>query len=62
VYACASVPATFVAVTVKVGVPTVVGVPLMTPEVALSASPAGSVPALTLNVGAGEPLALITCE
>jgi hypothetical protein len=52
----------FVARTVNVDAAAVVGVPLITPEVALSVSPAGSVPKLTLNVGAGEPLALITCE
>src|SRR6185436_18866703 len=58
--ACVTVPAVLVAVTTPVKVPAVVGVPLSTPEE--SDKPAGSAPEVTLNVGAGAPLAVYVCE
>ncbi len=58
VYALVVEPTLFVALTVKLNVPTVVGVPEMTPVVEFNVSPAGSVPALIVNVGAGLPLAV----
>ena len=48
-------PAEFLACTVKVNVPAVVGVPVSRPEAA-RASPGGSVPATTVTVGAGDPV------
>jgi hypothetical protein len=51
-----------VAVTVKVEVPGVVGVPEITPVVPFSASPAGSVPSVIPNVGDGIPLAVTPNE
>ena len=49
------------AVTVKVNDPLVVGVPEITPVVASSWRPAGSEPVVTVNVGAGVPVAVIAC-
>ena len=50
-----------VAVTVKVDVPAVVGVPEMMPPLVID-NPAGSDPAVTLNVyGAVPPLAVMVC-
>jgi hypothetical protein len=46
------------AVNIPAKVPTVFGVPLMSPLVALSESPVGSADAVTLNVAAGEPFAV----
>ena len=45
------------AVTVKVDVPAVVGVPDRTPVTGLRLNPAGSAPVETRNVGAGDPVA-----
>ena len=55
---CVAVPAEFVAVTIPVNVPAALGVPLSTPEEELRDKPVGSAPDVTLNVGAGEPLAV----
>src|SRR5258706_12613290 len=60
--ACVAEPAELVAVTTPVKVPAAVGVPLSTPEEELSDKPEGSAPDVTLNVGAGEPLAVYVCE
>lgn len=49
------------AVTVKVNDPLVVGVPDITPVVVSSWRPAGSEPVVTVNVGAGVPVAVIAC-
>ena len=46
-----------VAVTVKVNVPVVVGVPEMTPVAELRVRPPGSDPLEIVKVGAGEPVA-----
>ncbi len=46
------------AVTVKVDVPAVVGVPARIPVTALNVRPAGKVPLEIEKVGDGEPLAL----
>jgi hypothetical protein len=54
---CVAVPAVLVAVTVPVKFPFALGVPLMTPAVYI-VSPVGKPPAVTLNVGAGAPLAV----
>jgi hypothetical protein len=55
---CVATGATpLLAVTVPVNVPFVFGVPLMTPA-ALKVNPVGNPPTVTLNVGAGEPLAV----
>jgi hypothetical protein len=51
-----AVPAVFVARTVNVEAPAVVGVPDNNPP-ELNVSPDGSEPDCTANVGAGEPLA-----
>jgi hypothetical protein len=48
--ACVALPVAFVAVTFPANVPTVVGVPLMTPAV-LKVRPAGRAPDVTLKVG-----------
>ena len=50
----------FDADTVKLKVPAAVGVPLSTPA-PLRLSPAGSVPELKANTGAGEPVAVKVC-
>jgi hypothetical protein len=50
-------PAVFRALTVPVKVPVAVGVPVIAPP-ALKLSPVGNAPALTLKVGAGEPIAV----
>ncbi len=47
----------FVAVTVPVNKPPLVGVPEITPAV-LKLRPGGRLPELTLKVGVGEPLAV----
>lgn len=48
----------FNATSVNVDVPAVVGVPEITPDAALSVRPAGSEPAITLQVGVGDPVAV----
>ena len=53
-YALATLPATFVAVTVNVYVAAVLGSPLSTPA-SVSVRFVGSAPAVTANVGAGLP-------
>lgn len=50
------------AVTVKLNVPVAVGVPAKTPPAVSGFMPVGIVPAVTLNVGAGEPVAVKVCE
>ena len=50
-------PAVFVAVTVNVLVAAVVGVPLITPVLALSDNPAGSEPLVMLHVIGAVPVA-----
>src|SRR5258706_15980589 len=60
--ACVAVPAEFVAVTTPVKVPAALGVPFNAPEEELSDNPVGSAPEVTLNVGAGAPLAGYVCE
>lgn len=57
VTACVAVPAELVAVTVKLNVPETVGVPESAPPVA-RLSPAGNVPVVTVNAGAGLPEAV----
>ena len=52
-----ALPAVFSAFTVPVKVPVAVGVPVIAPAL-LKVSPVGNAPALTLKVGAGEPLAV----
>ena len=52
-----ALPAAFVAVTVKVYVPGIVGFPVRSP-LRSSDNPVGSEPDLTPNVGAGKPSAL----
>ncbi len=47
----------FVAVTVPVNAPAVVGLPEITPVV-LKLNPGGRLPAVTLNVGVGVPVAV----
>ena len=54
---CVAVPAVLAAVIVPVKVPVAVGVPVMAPEL-LRLSPVGNPPAVTANVGVGEPLAV----
>ena len=63
-YACEPVaPKPSVAVTVKLDVAAVVGVPAIAPVAALSESPAGKLPAETLNVYEPlPPVALTVCE
>src|SRR5688572_24722001 len=58
---CVALPLLFDAVTTPVNVPPVVGVPVSAPP-ALSVSPGGRAPEVTLNVGAGAPLAVYVCE
>jgi hypothetical protein len=53
-----AVPALLVAVMVPVYAAAVVGVPFSTPVVPFSDNPVGSAPAVTLNVGAGVPVAV----
>jgi len=53
-----ALPAALVAVTVKVDVPVVVGVPESTPVVGSNSRPTGSDPLLTAYVGAGYPAAV----
>jgi hypothetical protein len=55
-------PAAFVAPTVNVNDPVALGVPERTPVDELSDNPVGSDPALTLNVGAGDPDAVKVYE
>ena len=50
-------PALFVAVKVTTALLAALGVPEMTPVLAVKFRPAGSVPLLIASVGAGEPLA-----
>jgi hypothetical protein len=63
-YACEPVaPKPSVAVTVKLDVAAVVGVPVIAPVAALSERPAGKLPAETLNVYEPlPPVALTVCE
>ena len=56
VYPLLSLPALLVAVTVKVEVPAVVGVPVILPS-SLRRNPAGRVPLVTLHVMVGSPVA-----
>lgn len=55
VWVAETVPELFVAATVKLKAPAVVGVPEMTPVVSSRTNPAGSAPALIENVAAGLP-------
>ena len=50
-----ALPTVFNAFTVPVNVPVAVGVPVIAPAL-LKVSPVGNPPALTLKVGAGEPV------
>lgn len=52
----------FDAVTVKLNVPATVGVPASTPPAVSGVKPVGMAPAVTANVGAGEPVATKVCE
>jgi hypothetical protein len=51
-------PAEFVAVTVPLNVPVVLGAPERTPVTPFSETPPGNAPELSEKVGAGEPLAV----
>jgi hypothetical protein len=56
---CVALGATpLLAVSTPLKLPAVVGVPSISPELALSTSPGGSAPLLMLKVGAGNPLAV----
>ncbi len=48
--------------TIPVKVPAALGVPVSAPVELFNESPVGSAPDVTLNVGAGEPLAVYVCE
>jgi hypothetical protein len=54
-------PPAFIAVTVKVEAPAVVGVPLMMPVEDPKDSPAGSAPLVTLHVIGAVPVAASVC-
>jgi hypothetical protein len=56
-----SLPAAFEAVTVKLYVPVVVGVPEITPVVVLRDRPAGNSPSDTLHVMGSVPVAARVC-
>jgi hypothetical protein len=58
---CVEDPITFVAVTLPLKVPAVVGVPLTAPPLA-NDSPGGNPPEVTLKTGTGEPVAAYVCE
>ena len=55
-------PAVFVAVTMNVETPAVVGVPLIAPVEEPRASPAGSVPLVTFHMIGAVPVAAKVCE
>ena len=55
-------PATFVAVTANENAPAGEGVPLKVPAEEFSASPGGSVPAVTVQVNGVVPVAASVCE
>ena len=54
---CVAVPAVLVAVITPAKVPATLGVPVIAPP-ELNVRPVGSAPLVTLNVGAGDPLAV----
>ena len=56
--ACVAEPPELLAVTMPVKVPAAAGVPLSTPVVPFSVTPAGKDPDVSPKVGAGEPVAV----